>query len=642
MNDQNHKNTIIAIVLSALVLIGWEYFYAFPQKQRQEELQRQAQMTQVQPAPQGQTTPGQGSPGSSSAVPGAATQIPSPPGAAAESKSREEVIASAARIPIDTPRVTGSINLKGGRIDDVSLAQFRETVDPASPAIVLLSPSGSPQPFYAEFGWVPVGAAAKMPGPDTVWSQAGTGSLAPGHPVTLRYDNGEGLEFRRTISVDDKYLFTVKDEVVNHGTASVSLQPYALVSRHGTPKTSGYYILHEGLIGVMGDQGEQQFTYKVMEDKKLQRFDVTNAWMGITDKYWAAALLPDTSARVHAEFRADAVGATKTYQTGYLLDQQTVAPGAMGSANARLFAGAKEVGVVGINFPFSSLGGYNEQLGLNKFDLLIDWGWFYFITKPLFLVMDQIFHWTGNFGIAILAVTVMLKLLFFPLANKSYASMAKMKAVQPQMQALRERYPDDKVKQQQELMELYRREKINPVAGCLPMVIQIPVFFALYKVLFVTIEMRHAPFFGWIHDLSAPDPTNVFNLFGLLPFNPSLVPVVGAFLVIGAWPLIMGVTMWAQMKLNPRPPDPAQKMMFDWMPVIFTFMLAKFSSGLVIYWAWNNTLSVIQQSIIMRRNGAKVELLDNLKDAGRGIKGLLGRIKDLFKKKSNVGMSGPA
>jgi YidC/Oxa1 family membrane protein insertase len=629
MNDQNHKNTIIAIVLSALVLIGWEYFYALPQKQHQEELQRQTQITQVQPAPQSQTAPGQSLPGSSSAIPGAAPQIPSQPATVVEPKTREDVVASAARVPIETPRVTGSINLKGGRIDDVSLAQFHETVDPSSPAIELLSPSGSPNPFYAEFGWLPVGAAAKMPGPDTMWSQVGTGSLSPVHPVTLRYDNGEGLEFRRTISVDDKYLFTVRDEVTNSGTAAVSLQPYALVSRHGTPKTSGYYILHEGLIGVMGDQGEQQFTYKAMEDKKLQRFDVTNAWMGITDKYWAAALLPDTSARVQAEFRADAVGATKTYQTGYLLDRQTIAPGATGSANARLFAGAKEVGVVGINFPFSGEGGYNRQLGLNKFDLLIDWGWFYFITKPLFLLMDQIFRWTGNFGIAILAVTVLLKLLFFPLANKSYASMAKMKAVQPQMQALRERYPDDKVKQQQELMELYKREKINPVAGCLPIVIQIPVFFALYKVLFVTIEMRHAPFFGWIHDLSAPDPTNVFNLFGLLPFEPSHLPMVGAFLVLGAWPLIMGVTMWVQMKLNPAPPDPAQKMMFDWMPVIFTFMLANFSSGLVIYWAWNNTLSVIQQSVIMRRNGAKVELFDNLRDM-------------FFKKKRSAGMSGPA
>ena len=302
----------------------------------------------------------------------------------------------------------------------------------------------------------------------------------------------------------------------------------------------------------------------------------------------------------------------KSYQTDYLLDAQTVAPGGTGTADARLFAGAKEISVVGINFPFVDIGGYNQQLGLNHFDLLIDWGWFYFITKPMFLALDFFFKLFGNFGVSILLVTVLVKTLFFPLANKSYASMAKMKAVQPQMQAIRERFPDDKVKQQQELMELYKREKINPVAGCLPIAIQIPVFFSLYKVLFITIEMRHAPFFGWIKDLSAPDPTNVFNLFGLIPYDPTQLPLVGHFLWIGAWPLIMGITMWFQMKLNPAPPDPAQKMIFDWMPVVFTFMLASFSSGLVIYWAWNNTLSVIQQSVIMRRNGAKVELWDNV------------------------------
>jgi YidC/Oxa1 family membrane protein insertase len=608
MSEQN--NTILAFVLSALVLIAWWYFIDIPQqKQHQEDLQRQAQVTRVQPAPQ----PGQAT------VPGAPPQIPPP---ASAPQSRETVIGSSTRIPIETPRIGGSISLKGGRIDDVSLTQYHETVNPESPAIVLLSPSGSPHPFYAEFGWyVPSGADTKVPGPDTVWSQVGAGSLAPGRPVTLRYDNGQGQEFRRTITVDDKYLFTLKDEVVNNGSAPVSLYPYSLVSRHGTPQTSGYWVLHEGMIGVMGDQGEQQFTYKAIEDKKLQQFNVTNAWMGITDKYWAAALMPDTDAHVQAEFRSDMLGATRSYQTGYLLDRQTIAPGGTGIANARLFAGAKEAAVVGINFPFSSLGGYNKLLDLNKFDLLIDWGWFYFITKPLFLLLDGIYRFIGNFGLAILAVTVLLKLLFFPLANKSYASMAKMRKLQPQMQELRERFADDKVRYQQELMEFYKRENISPLefAGCLPMLLQIPVFFALYKVLLVTIEMRHAAFYGWIHDLSAPDPTNLFNLFGLLPFDPSHLPLVGSFLVLGAWPLIMGVTMWAQMKLNPAPPDPAQKMMFDWMPVIFTFMLANIASGLVIYWAWSNLLTVAQQSFIMHRNGAKVELIDN--------------IRDLFKKK---------
>ena len=632
MNDQ--KNTILAVVLSAIVLIGWEYFYALPQKQRQEELQRQAQTTQVRPAPQPtpQSTPGPASQG-------AAPQAPSQSGAGtpAEPKSREAIIASAPRIAIDTPRIRGSIALKGARIDDASLIQYHETVDPTSPAIVLLSPSGSPHPFYAEFGWVgSAGANVKTPGPDTVWRQEGSGLLGPGRPVVLVYDNGEGLVFRRTVAIDEKYLITVKDEVANTGPAAVTLYPYALISRHGTPPTSGYGILHEGPIGVLGkDQCLRQSgfsiytacheeSYKTLEDKKSISFIVKNAWFGFTDKYWAAVLLPDTGAELQGHFTANMLDTLKTYQADYLLNAQTIAPGAKGSADGRLFAGPKEVQLIN---------DYDDALHLNRFELLIDWGLFYFITKPMFWALDYIYRLVGNFGVAILIVTVLLKGLFFPLANKSYASMAKMKAVQPQMQALRERYPDDKVKQQQELMELYRREKINPVAGCLPIVIQIPVFFALYKVLFVTIEMRHAPFFGWIKDLSAPDPTNVFNLFGLLPYDPSQLPVIGGFLVLGLWPLIMGVTMWVQMKLNPAPPDPAQKLMFDWMPVIFTFMLASFSSGLVIYWAWNNTLSVIQQSIIMRRHGAKIELWDNLRDVWR-------RVKGLFKKKSKPGVSG--
>jgi YidC/Oxa1 family membrane protein insertase len=470
---------------------------------------------------------------------------------------------------------------------------------------VLLSPSGSPEPFYAEFGWTnTAGANVALPNSDTVWKQDGAGSLSVGHPVTLTYDNGQGLEFRRTIAVDDKYLFTIQDNVANKGTNPVSLYPYALISRHGTPQTLGYYILHEGLIGKFGDKSSEEITYKTIDDKKLMNFNATNAWLGITDKYWAAALLPKPDAHVIANFRADTLGTLKTYQTDYLLDARTVAPGATASAEARLFAGAKEVRVVN---------GYEDKLGLNHFDLLIDWGWFYFITKPLFFVIDYLYHLVGNFGVAILLVTVMIKLAFFPLANKSYASMAKMKAVQPQMTALRENYKDDKAKQQQMLMELYKKEKINPLAGCLPIVVQIPVFFSLYKVLFVTIEMRHAPFFGWIHDLSAPDPTNLFNLFGLIPFDPTTVPMVGHFLHIGLWGVIMGITMWAQMKLNPAPPDPTQAMIFNWMPLIFTFMLASFPAGLVIYWAWNNSLSVAQQSFIMRKHGAKIELIDNIK-----------------------------
>jgi YidC/Oxa1 family membrane protein insertase len=592
MNDQ--KNTLLAIALSAVVLLVWSYFFGWPQMQRQ--------VAQNQPAGQNQTVPVPGGPGAAATVPGQGASSTPP-----QTLTREEAInKSGDRVAIDTPSIRGSIALKGGRIDDVSLVRYHETVDPNSPPIDLLSPSGGPQPFYAEFGWVGgAGGSAKapaLPNAETVWRQEGSGALTPTHPVVLTYTNDEGLAFRRTIKIDDKYLFTITDEVANNGGQPVTLYPYGLISRHGTPPTLGYYILHEGLIGELGDQGLQEITYKKIEaDKKKEFPNVTDAWLGITDKYWAAALLPDPKATLTAKFSAGETGGIKSYQTDYVLPQVVIAPGASGSATTRLFAGAKEVHVINA---------YNSELGLRLFDRLIDWGWFWFFTKPLFEFMDLIYRWVGNFGVAILLVTVVIKALFFPLANKSYASMAKMKAVQPQMQALRERYPDDRAKQQQELMELYKREKINPVAGCLPIVIQIPVFFALYKVLFTTIEMRHAPFFGWIHDLSAPDPTNIFNLFGLIPFDPS---IYSSFLHLGIWPIIMGISMWVQMKLNPAPPDPAQKVIFDWMPIIFTFMLAGFSAGLVIYWAWNNTLSVTQQSIIMKKHGAKIELWDNIR-----------------------------
>jgi YidC/Oxa1 family membrane protein insertase len=609
----DNRNTILAVILSGLVLIAWQYFYNVPQMEKQRAAQ-QAQSELVKP------TPLPGSTGTPLTTPQAgsapAPNVPAAnqPASAAPAVSRDTAIAASPRVKIDTPRLSGSISLKGARIDDLSLVQFRETVDPASPPIVLYSPSGTASPYYAEFGWVAAsGSTVKIPDQNTVWEQEGSGSLTPTTPVTLKCDNGDGLTFRRTISIDDRYLFTIKDDVSNVGNTPVTLYPFALISRHGTPQVSGYYILHEGLIGYLGDQGLQEYAYKKIDDAKTVSFKVTDGWLGITDKYWASALLPDTNAQLQARFSANLVGTVRTYQTDYLEDAQTIAIGGTASANARLFAGAKEASVVGINFPFAGLGGYNKQLNLNHFDLLIDWGWFYFITKPMFLALDFFYHLVGNFGISILLVTVLVKLLFFPLANKSYASMAKMKSVQPQLAALKERYPDDKVKQQQEMMEIYKKEKINPIAGCLPVALQIPVFFSLYKVLFVTIEMRHAPFFGWIKDLSAPDPTNLFNLFGLLHFDPTQVPLFGHYLALGVWPIIMGITMWFQMKLNPTPPDPTQKMIFDWMPLIFTFMLAGFPAGLVIYWAWNNTLSVMQQSFIMRRNGVKVELFDNLR-----------------------------
>jgi YidC/Oxa1 family membrane protein insertase len=604
----DNRNMLLAIVLSVAVLLGWQYFFALPEAEKQRQLnQRQTTAQQVTPpAPSPSATPSQAG-GPSAPVPGTA-----PPSAAAGTvEPRSAALARSPRLAIDTPAIRGSINLRGGRIDDVSLKNFRETVDPKSPSIVLFSPSGSQNPYYAEFGWV--GApAGTLPTPDTVWT-ADAQTLTPAAPVNLTWDNGQGLVFRRTITVDEKSMFTVRDAVANRSANPVTLYPYGLVSRHGKPSTLGYYVLHEGLIGVLGEQGLQEYTYDGLDKEPPipGQNTVGKVWdkaaggfVGITDKYWAAAVVPDQSQVYQGSFTSRLDAAVRMYQANMLGEARTLQPGASTDVTTRLFAGAKEVAVVD---------GYQASLGIKNFDLLIDWGWFYFITKPLFKVLDFFYRLFGNFGVSILIVTVLLKILFFPLASKSYASMAKMKAVQPEMTAIRDRYADDKVRQQQALMELYKKEKINPVAGCWPVLIQIPVFFALYKVLFVTIEMRHAPFFGWIHDLAAPDPTSIFNLFGLLPFNPGAVPMLGPFLMLGVWPLVMGVTMWLQMKMNPEPTDPVQKQVFGWMPFIFTFMLASFPAGLVIYWAWNNLLSVTQQYFIMKKHGVKVELWDNLR-----------------------------
>ena len=600
MMKEDNRNLLLAIVMSVVVLLGWQFFYGVPQMEKQKQIAQQTQQAQSQQAPAAGSTPAPSTPGqpAGSAAPGTA--------APQQIGTREQALAAGPRVKIDTPKIAGSLSLTGARIDDVSLKAYHETVDPKSANIVLLSPLGGPDAYYSDFGWVaPPGTTVALPNATTVWT-ADNQVLNSAKPVTLSWDNGQGLTFKRIISVDDNAMFTIRDEVENKGSAAVTLFPYGQIVRHGKPHTLGYYVLHEGLVGYLGEQGLQEYTYDKLDKEPLLSpgttgktwKDAVGGFVGITDKYWAAAVVPDQQRKYEGRYSSVQTSTGHTYQADFLGESVAVAPGATASSNARLFAGAKEV---------AAINGYEESQQIKRFDLLIDWGWFYFFTKPLFFVLDWIYKHVGNFGVAILIVTVLLKGLFFPLANKSYASMAKMKALQPEMTAIRERYADDKMKQQQALMELYKTQKINPVAGCWPVLLQIPVFFALYKILFITIEMRHAPFFGWIKDLAAPDPTNLFNLFGLLPFTPP------AMLHLGLWPIIMGITMFIQMKMNPEPPDPVQKMMFTWMPVFFTFLLGSFPAGLVIYWSWNNLLSVTQQGFIMRKNGVKIELFDNLK-----------------------------
>jgi len=572
----DQKRLFVAIVASLAILFGFQYLVA-------------PHLKSPSPPPAtiasndaGSTTPAQGSAASGATSTGNADQ------------STPAVPANVPRLKISAPRVAGSLSLLGARLDDLTLTQYRETLAPGSPDVRLLGALSSDKPYYVQYGWTAgPGEQLKLPGNDTVWT-ASAETLSPGKPVTLSWDNGAGLTFQILLNVDDNYMFAVKQTVKNATDKPVSLFPWARIRRDYKPEVSGYYVLFEGLLGVANGK-LQETTYdnakSEAEKKNNIAFEATSTggWAGITDKYWLTALVPDETQSTKVFFRhIDSHG--DHYQVDYInSDPQVIAPGAQADHVTHVFAGAKVASI---------LSDYEKSLSIPLFDYAVDWGWFWFLTRPIFLALDYLNVVFGNFGVAILVFTVFVKALFFPLANYSYRSMGKMKLLAPKMQALRERYKDEPQRLQQEIMAMYRAEKVNPASGCLPMLVQIPVFFSLYKVIFVTIEMRQAPFFGWIHDLSQVDPTNVFNLFGLIPFNPALyVPL----LHLGAWPLIMGITMYAQQKMNPPPPDPVQAKMFQFMPIIFTFMMANFPAGLIIYWSWNNTLSVGQQWLIQRK-----------------------------------------
>ncbi len=578
MQDET-RNLLLAIILSGAILFGYQYFVAKPQMEAQKAQQTAEQQKSAT------------SPSTSAQAPKPSGQANSPTAtttAAGNVKPRPEVMAEAPRIKFDTPKLRGSISLQGGRFDDLHLVKYHETVNPKSPDITLLSPPGVRKSYYADFGWAPApGSSVTVPGQDTLW-QSSDSTMAPGKPVTLSWDNGAGLKFENIYTIDDNYMLTVTQRVVNNSGKPVTLSPYGLVSRRGTPKTLGYAILHEGPVGVFNGS-LKEIKYKNLREEHDVKESSTGGWIGLTDKYWLVALIPSQKVHADSRFSYRMTGGTDHYQIDYLRDSVTIPAGKSMDVTDRVFAGAKEVGVID---------NYYDKLGIQRFDLAIDWGYFRFITRPLFFVLDYFYKLTGNFGIAILLLTVSVKIALFWFANKQYVGMSRMRKLQPKIKELRERFADDKQKQQTEMMSLYKQEKVNPLGGCWPVFIQIPIFFALYKVLFITIEMRHAPFFGWIKDLSAPDPVLVTNLFGLIPWDPP------SFLAIGIWPVLMGLTIFVTQKLNPQMPDPVQARIMMMMPVFMVFVLAHLPAGLVIYYTWNNFLTMSQQWFIMKRQGA--------------------------------------
>lgn len=594
MDDQN-KNLILATALSFLVILVW--FLLFPPEEPVTDPNAPAQITEQTGGADIALTPPAVV---TDAAPGAAPQTATP-----------SATQAAARLTIDTPALEGSVSLLGGRIDDLSLRGYNETLEPDSPIVRLLSPVDAPGAYYALYGWAPAGSLSfdDVPGANTLWSVESGETLSVGSPVVLRWENDSGLIFRRTLAVDDDFMFTVTQSVENTGSTTQRVQPYGIIARHGEPETVNFFVLHEGVVA-MADGGLIESDYDDMPEfdfveREGARAEVTqiegNGWIGFTDKNWMTTLIPNPGQGFTSV--AKYVASADIYQTETRLPTQSVEPGTTATVETRLFAGAKE---------WEAIRGYERELGIDGFIDSIDWGWFYFLTKPIFFVLHELNLIIGNMGIAIITLTLLIKALLLPLAWKSYVSMAKMKELQPEMEKLKEKTGDDRQKLQVAMMELYKKEKVNPAAGCLPILLQIPIFFSLYKVIFVTIELRHAPFFGPFQDLSAPDPTSLFNLFGLLPNAAPEPGSIMALIFIGILPLLLGISMWLQQKLNPAPTDPTQAMIFAWLPWVFMFMLGTFASGLIVYWIANNVITFSQQYFIMRRHGYKPDVFGNI------------------------------
>jgi len=529
-----NKNVLLAVILSTAILIGWSFYFENPEEAQRKRAEIQGK-TETQTSIQ-------------------KPEAPQPSKAnPAKSISRNEALKESDRVLIENKNLSGSISLRGALIDDIILKNYRETLDPNSKPIVLLSPKKYEQGYFVESGWATTKSDIKVPDNNSLWQIKEGKKLTPNSPITLEWNSREGLIFSKKIEIDDKYLFKITETVRNDKNRAVDLFHYGQITKNAKPTTENFYILHEGLIGVV-DKNLKEETYSAKSFKGEYSY-------------------------------------TNNYKANFIISEpNTISPQKSTTGNIKIFIGAKEV------YPIDN---YAEKEKIDRFDLAIDWGWFYFITKPLFFVIDYIFKIVGNFGVAIIILTALVRIVFFPLSNYSFKSMAKMKVLQPEMLRLKELYKDDVRRTQQEMMALYKREKVNPLSGCLPILVQIPIFFAVYKMLFVTLEMRHAPFFGWIKDLSAADPTTIFNLFGLIPWEPP------TFLMIGIWPILMGITMYLQQKLNPAPPDPIQAKIFAWFPFIITIMLASFPSGLVIYWTASNILTMAQQYYIMRKTTVK-------------------------------------